>query len=356
VLALKLARESTLPSGYPPNWTPDQTAVAAGREADREAHQGRIEQRRRGADAGDRDRQLTQNPAAGTAPAAKKRALDQSTTVPGDNRYERALPSGWCDWCLACHPYGDNNGSYHIRPPRDNKAMHNAIASGTMPRVDPWADLKAAQAARATIEAPKPRRSAASTWNPSEEVMAIIKSGDLDRISADIARQKIEDDETRASEKAQAAHAATAAMPTYKYGSYAPVASTPGVGTYHNPSYSQFGANVPTGPPSKKRRREAAARNDRQQQQSNNTRPKKAPRVANPAPATSESPDAPPTFQQPHYQSMAAPSAPVSNNETQGVQRPLRQEVAASSVLSSKKDAEPSDAPAVKAGYDVTPT
>jgi hypothetical protein len=53
---------------------------------------------------------------------------------------------------------------------------------------------------------------------------------------------------------------------------------------------------------------------------------------------------------------MAAPSAPVSNNETQGVQRSLRQEVAASSVLSSKKDAEPSDAPAVKAGHDVTPT
>jgi len=186
--------------------------------------------------------------------------------------------------------------------------------------------------------------------------MAIIKNGDSDRITAHLARQKIEDDETRASEKAQAAHAATVVMPTYKYGLYAPVASTPGVGTYHNHSYSQFGANVPTGPPSKKWRREAAARNDRQQQQSNNTRPKKAPRVANPAPATSDSPNAPPTFQQPRYQSMAAPSASVSNNETQGVQRPLHQEVAASSDSSSKKDAEPYDAPAAKAGHNATPT
>ena len=258
--------------------------------------------------------------------------MDQSTTRPGHNRHFRGLPQDWCDWCLASHPFKDENRSYHIRPSSENKAMHDAIASGALPKVDPWAaNMAAVQAARATIEAskvPKPPRDVASAFmvDVPDEIMAIIKSRDPDSMTAYLARRTIEDEETRAREAAD----------------FARVVAT---------------ANLPTGPASKKRRREAAARDDRQQQPGNNdTRPKKLPRAANASSATGQASNTPPTFQQPRYQNMAAPSpsAPVSNNETQGVQHP-RQAMAASSDASSNKDAEPSVAPAAKAGA-ATPT
>jgi hypothetical protein len=74
---------------------------------------------------------------ASVANAPKKRTLDQSTTRPGDNRRERGLPFSWCDWCLACHHFQDEEGSYHIRRPKENQAMHDAVAPGDMPQVDP---------------------------------------------------------------------------------------------------------------------------------------------------------------------------------------------------------------------------
>ena len=272
----------------------------------------------------------------------KRRPLDRSTTRPGNNRHLRGLPQDWCDWCLASHPYPDEERSYHLRPSSENKAMHDAIASGAMPKVDPWAaNMAAVQAAKAIIEAskvpkpPKPARDTAPmyTVDVPDEVMDIIKSRDSveDKMAAYFARQKIEDDKVKIEDdKIRAREAAE----------FARVVAT---------------ANLPTGPPSKKRRREKAARESRQQQSNNDTRPRKHPRVVNPALATSESSNLRPTFQQPRYQSMAAQSAPVSNKKTQGVQQPLQQP-AISSDASSKKDAEPTDAPpARKAGRRATP-
>jgi hypothetical protein len=53
----------------------------------------------------------------------------------------KQLPPSWCMQCLACHPYPDTLGSYHIRPLRDNVAMHEAIRMGDLPPVDPWHDI-----------------------------------------------------------------------------------------------------------------------------------------------------------------------------------------------------------------------
>jgi hypothetical protein len=282
------------------------------------------------------DRKAEETPATRTPvarPSSKRRPLDQSTTRPGHNRHLRGLPQDWCDWCMASHPFKDEKRSYHIRESRDNKAMHEAIASGAMPKVDPWAaNMAAVQAARATIGASKvskPPRDVASAFmvDVPDEIMAIIKSRDPDSMTAYLARRTIEDEETRAREAAD----------------FARVVAT---------------ANLPTSPASKKRRREAAARDDRQQlPDNNNSRPKKLPRAANASSATGQAFNTPPTFQHPRYQSMAAQpsSAPVSNNETQGVQHP-RQAMAASSDASPKKDAETSDAPAAKAGSATTPT
>jgi hypothetical protein len=182
--------------------------------------------------------------------------------------------------------------------------MHDAIASGAMPRVDPWAaNMAAVQAAKAIIEAskvpkpPKPVRNAASMFMVEfpDEVVAIIQSGDSfeDKTTAYLARQKIEDDKVGAREAAEFSRVVAA-------------------------------ANLPTGPASLKRRREDAARGDRRRQQpgSNNTRPKKLPRVTNASSATGgQVTYSPSTLQQSRYQTMAPPSAPVSNNETQGVQQ-----------------------------------
>jgi hypothetical protein len=252
-----------------------------------------------------------------TASAArppKKRALDQSTTTPGVNRRKRGLPLGLCDWCLACHPFEDEKGSYHVRPPRDNKALHNAITSGAMPKVDPWAGFKATQAARAAKEVappepPKLLRDSLSTLDIPEEVMAIIQSGDSDGVKKYLARLKLEDENIKAREAADAARAAAAML-------------------------------MPTGPPSKKRRREQAAKDNRQQLNNNDTRPRNRPRAADSALATSQSSNIPPTLQPPRS-NVATSSAPTSD-ETSGLQQP-HQQVAASSEASSKKNAEPSD-------------
>jgi hypothetical protein len=378
------------------------------------------------------DRKAEEIPATKTQvarPSSKRRPLDQSTTRPGHNRHLRGLPQDWCDWCLASHPFKDENRSYHIRPSSENKAMHDAIASGAMPKIDPWAaNMAAVQAAKATIAAskipkpPKPARDAASMFDIDvpDEVLAIIKSRDPDRMNAYLAHQKIEDDKIKIEDdKIRAREAAE----------FARVVAT---------------ANLPTGPASLKRRRETAVREGRQQQPgSNNIRPRKLPRAANASSATGQASDtttasmptyghgsyasvapqraintiefsaqdlqsigdgpdrakkmtdllrveddknegraaantaratatmptymygsytpAAPTagFRSYHnlsYQNMAAPSpsAPVSNNETQGVQQPL-QHATISSDASSNKDAEPSDAPTAKAGA-ATPT
>jgi hypothetical protein len=290
------------------------------------------------------DRKAEEIPATKTQvarPSSKRRPLDQSTTRPGHNRHLRGLPQDWCDWCLASHPFKDENRSYHIRPSSENKAMHDAIASGAMPKIDPWAaNMAAVQAAKATIAAskipkpPKPARDAASMFDIDvpDEVLAIIKSRDPDRMNAYLADQKIEDDKIKVEDDKPG---------TREAAEFARVVAT---------------ANLPTGPASLKRRREIAAREGRQQQPgNNNTRPRKLPRAANASSATGQASYTPPTFQQPGYQNMAAPSAPVYNNQTQGVQHP-RQAMAASSDASPKKDAETSDAPAAKAGSATTPT
>jgi hypothetical protein len=200
--------------------------------------------------------------------------------------------------------------------------------------------MAAVQAARATIAAskipkpPKPARDAASMFDIDvpDEVLAIIKSRDPDRMNAYLADQKIEDDKIKVEDDKPG---------TREAAEFARVVAT---------------ANLPTGPASLKRRREIAAREGRQQQPgNNNTRPRKLPRAANASSATGQASYTPPTFQQPGYQNMAAPSAPVYNNQTQGVQHP-RQAMAASSDASPKKDAETSDAPAAKAGSATTPT
>jgi hypothetical protein len=183
--------------------------------------------------------------------------------------------------------------------------MHNAIASGDLPKVDPWADFKAAQAARvvkqpAPPEPPKLLRDSLSTLEIPEEAMAIIQSGDSEGIKKFLARLRIETEEiwarlkteaeeVRAREAAEAARAAAAKL-------------------------------MPTGPPSKKRRREEAAKDRRQQLNNNNTRPRKHPRVARSAPGTSESSNIPPSLQPPRP-NMATSSAPTSN-ETLGLQQP----------------------------------
>ena len=198
----------------------------------------------------------------------QKRALNQSTTTPGNNRRKRGLPMYWCDWCLSRHV----DRSDHIRAPTENQAMHDAIASGAMPKVDPWGAIQAARAPRPTIEPPKPLiRDSLATFEPSEEAMAHIESGDPERMTKYIALLRANDEKIRAHKAAEAARVAVEAAIT------------------------ATAANLPTGPPSKKRRRGLAARDDRQQP-NNNRRPRKLPRVANSALTTSESSNTPPNL------------------------------------------------------------
>ena len=216
----------------------------------------------------DREAEEAATTKAPVARPSQKRALDQSTTTPGNNRRKRGLPMYWCDWCLSRHV----DRSDHVRAPTENQAMHDAIASGAMPKVDPWGAIQAARAPRPTIEPPKPLiRDSLATFEPSEEAMAHIESGDPERMTKYIALLRANDEKIRAHKAAEAARVAVEAAIT------------------------ATAANLPTGPPSKKRRRGLAARDDRQQP-NNNRRPRKLPRVANSALTTSESSNTPPNL------------------------------------------------------------
>ena len=168
--------------------------------------------------------------------------------------------------------------------------MHDAIASGAMPKVNPWGEIQALYTPRPTIEARKPLREALATFDIPEDVMTILNGDDPEGgMDKYLALMNIEKEKTRAHEAAEAAIAVTA-------------------------------AKLPTGPASKKRRREAAAKADRQRA-NGNTRARKLPRVANSALASNESSNTPPALQQPR-RNVADLSAPMSNNETPDSQQP----------------------------------
>ena len=168
--------------------------------------------------------------------------------------------------------------------------MHDAIASGAMPKVNPWGDIQALYTPRPTIEARKPLREALATFDIPEDVMTILNGDDPEGgMDKYLALKDIEKEKTRAHEAAEATIAATA-------------------------------AKLHTGPASKKRRREAAAKADRQRA-NGNTRARKLPRVVNSALASNESSNTPPVLQQPR-RNVADLSAPMSNNETPDSQQP----------------------------------
>ncbi|KAM0699966.1 hypothetical protein Q7P36_000177 [Cladosporium allicinum] len=80
--------------------------------------------------------------------SSRKTTFDGIGTIVGidlagvsNTQIKKQLPYRWCMQCLACHPYPDTTGSHHIRPLRDNVAMHEAIRRGDLPPVDPWHDI-----------------------------------------------------------------------------------------------------------------------------------------------------------------------------------------------------------------------
>jgi hypothetical protein len=220
----------------------------------------------------------------------------------------KQLPPRWCMQCLACHPYPDTLGSYHIRPLRDNVAMHEAIRMGDLPPVDPWHDVlealkvsrpePAQQPAPAPPPAPAPARHlpASRTLAPTPFVTQYLRDAISEKTSVSvddkmkalvalmksesderIALLKNEADERRQNEAQAAALAISAASaasapsaPTF--GSYVSAATAGGL----NSTYPWPGAQrmQPTGPPSKnrKRKQQASGEDQRSGHADNNTR------------------------------------------------------------------------------------
>jgi hypothetical protein len=220
----------------------------------------------------------------------------------------KQLPPRWCMQCLACHPYPDKVGSYHVRPLHANVAMHEAIRKGDLPPVDPWHDIvealkashpePAPQPAPALPPAPEPARylPVSRTFDSPEFVVqhlrkAISEKTSVsvdDKIKALVALMKSESDERiallkneadeRRQNEAQAAalaiSAASAASapsaPTF--GSYVSAATAGGlISTYPWPGAQRM---QPTGPPPKNRKRKQQASGEDQQSEhtDNNTR------------------------------------------------------------------------------------
>jgi hypothetical protein len=102
------------------------------------------------------------------------------------NQIKKQLPPRWCMQCLACHPYPDKVGSYHVRPLRDNVALHEAIRGGDLPPVDPWHDiveaLNVSHPQPAQPQPPRPQplqpqepRVTMSNFNETEEDVRVLK-------------------------------------------------------------------------------------------------------------------------------------------------------------------------------------
>jgi hypothetical protein len=88
------------------------------------------------------------DPVTASRTSSRKTTFDGIGTIVGidlagvsKTQIKKQLPYRWCMQCLACHPYSDTMGSHHIRPLRDNMAMHEAIRRGDLSPVDPWHDV-----------------------------------------------------------------------------------------------------------------------------------------------------------------------------------------------------------------------
>jgi hypothetical protein len=130
-------------------------------------------------------------PATAGRTSSRKTTFDGIGTIVGidlagvsKTQIEKQLPYRWCMQCLACHPYPDTMGSHHIRPLRDNVAMHEAIRRGDLPPVDPWHDIvEALKVSHPQPPQPPQPRAKVSEFEPTEEEAKILKQMSAEGVS-----------------------------------------------------------------------------------------------------------------------------------------------------------------------------
>ncbi|KAM0718012.1 hypothetical protein Q7P37_006344 [Cladosporium fusiforme] len=157
-LAKEIREREELRKRDPDQWARDEVA----RQADRRK---RIDE----ANAANRAKQQTER-------AAKPKVdFRKSVTT-------TLVPWMFCYQCLIQHPFPDDDGTHHTVEYRAAVAVHEAIAEGAMPKVDPWAAAKGNNAAvvQAALESQQVRQplqyeSASTTWEPKVDPWASAK-------------------------------------------------------------------------------------------------------------------------------------------------------------------------------------
>jgi hypothetical protein len=175
------------------------------------------------------------------------------------------LPSDFCLQCLACHPFQTREGSYHIRPFRENLAMHKAISLGKLPKVDPWESFLK------TFKPPSPKPTPEQTQQQQGSYTATFTAPEhLDRYyeKAVQGRSGIEAmqmlnaliygrDQVYADQRRiDSATSTQQGIAAQRFGTYANAAPTGGYNSHFPlPTQPRSQSPQPTGPPTKKKRK-----------------------------------------------------------------------------------------------------
>ena len=166
------------------------------------------------------------------------------------------LPSSFCLQCLACHPFRTKERTYHIRPFRENLAMHQAISLGKLPKVDPWKDLVKAFKPPSPKPTPEPAREQQGLCTGTfalSEAMDRYYRGAIEGLSAiekaQVLNELLDHEDCAIEKRKHLAMQAQQAPAAHQFASYATAANTGGYYS-HYPLPPQ-----PTGPPTKKKRK-----------------------------------------------------------------------------------------------------
>lgn len=197
--------------------------------------------------------------AAASNTSSRKRTFDGAESIVGldlaglsKRQMRKRLPPGWCMNCLACHPFPDDVGSYHIRSGQENTAMHEAIRVGRLPPVDPWQGVVDA------FLAPQPAPLHPQDTVTSQAAKTFVDGDGMydEAIKGLSTEESIEvlceflDREDRATERRKD----TAARSAPSFGSYSNAVTT-GRFMYPLPGAQRM---QPTGPPRKERKHRAS--------------------------------------------------------------------------------------------------